>query len=140
MYVKPDKYPLLKEVFTSSDEFFKYFQDMTAILMSEKECSQKSQSSLSYLIPSILELDYVENLKQIRLFFPKFSDRVVVQIPKKNFQTEEQIRGNISFFASLVKEIEVDLIIKLSAIKKLFDLKQNLKGKTKTQKKTNIKS
>ena len=125
--IKLDQHSFPEDVFESHKEFLEYFREMTAVLMNDEEYSKKNQGSLSYLIPNIMELNYIKDLKQPRLFFPKFSNKVIVQLPEENFQTEKQKSNDIISFSSIVKAIEMDIITRFSVIKKLFELRQNLK-------------
>ena len=129
MNIQPDKNPRLEEVFASSTEFFKYFRDMMAVLQEDEKQASKGQPTISYLIPTIMEVDYVKSLKKPQLVFPKFSGRVILQLPKESSSSKENKSKDLLFYSPMIKIIETDLIIKLSIILKMFHSKIN--GKIK---------
>ena len=129
MNIQPDKNPRLGEVFASSTEFFKYFRDMMAVLQEDEKQASKGQPTISYLIPTIMEVVYVKSLKNPQLVFPKFSGKVILQLPKEPSSSKENKSKDLLFYSPMIKIIETDLIIKLSIISKMFHSKIN--GKTK---------
>ena len=76
------------------------------------------------MIPTTMELDYTKGLSQPRLVFPKFSDKVIIQLPQEASLKEQDKKDDIFLYASTVKLIEVELTMKISVIIKLFHLKE----------------
>ena len=67
-----------------------------------------------------MEVKYTKSLKHPQLVFPKFSDKVIIELPEEPSLQEADKRSDLLFFVSVVKLIEADLTAQLSVFAKVF--------------------
>ena len=122
--VKLDDFPSLREVFTSSADFFKYFQDALVLLREDEEKHRpEGRPFIAEILPDTMEMDGVRDLKHPRVIFPRFSNRVIVQLPKEEFPQEHNKRIELLLvYAPIMKSIEMSFIARFSVYIKIFDL------------------
>ena len=112
--------------FDSYTEFLKYFQEMIALFRDDTV----GKLPLSQFVPNCIEIEYIDGLERLRVLFPRYTQIIIVQIPKGKSRTTEEKKYDLQICASLVKIVETDLGIKFAVIKKLFD--EKVKGGTGT--------
>ena len=134
MNLKPDNDLTTQDVFTSYKDFLSYFRE-TINEIKEDEKQNEKEVSLSQFIPNVIDIEYVKDLKKIRISFPRYTGIIVVQLPEDHSRTIEGKKADFQLYSSIVKIIESDFGIKLSMIKKLFDSKKREKTEDETTKK-----
>ena len=130
MSIKLDKHYAFRDFFSSFEEFFKYFRD-TRVLMREDEKKHrlKGEPSIVEILPTTMEVKYTKSLKHPQLVFPKFSHKVILELPEEPSPQKADKKSDLFFFASVVKLIEMDLTAQFAVIAKQFHSKTEAEKK-----------
>ena len=129
-----NNYLSVEEAFTSYEEFSKYLQETIRHFRDGQKQAKKGLDSFSQLVPNTMEIDYVKDLQSPRLVFPRGStDTITIQLPASHSKKAENTRHNFQFYASTIKIIELDFLIRISIIRKLFDSKRKPKINQKSK-------
>ena len=85
--------------FDSYTEFLKYFQEMIALFRDDTV----GKLPLSQFVPNCIEIEYIDGLERLRVLFPRYTQIIIVQIPKGKSRTTEEKKYDLQICASPCK-------------------------------------